>query len=160
MPLPIVDPAHYIQQLDAKVRKFCDDFAAITTLAPQVFASEPQHYRLRAEFRIWHDGENLDYVNVHLDAPDTPIPVQQFPIAAQRINELMPILRAELLESETLRRRLFQVEFLTTLSGDALITLVYHRALDLHWQHAAEALQGKARRSTDGPQSQAENYFA
>lgn len=143
MPLPIVDPARYTQQLDAKVRKFREDFAAITELAPQVFTSEPLHYRLRAEFRIWHDGENLDYVMFDPDAPDVPIPVQQFPIASQRINELMPILRAELLQSETLRRRLFQVEFLTTLSGDALVTLVYHRALDLHWQQAAEILQEK-----------------
>ena len=130
MPLPVVDPAHYTQQLDVKVRKFREDFAAITALAPQVFASAPLHYRLRTEFRIWHDGDNLDYVMFDPDAPDTPIPVQQFPIASQRINELMPLLRAELLHSETLRHRLFQVEFLTTLSGDALITLVYHRALD------------------------------
>ena len=40
-----------------------------------------------------------------------------------------------------LRKRLFQVEFLTTLSGQALITLIYHKKLDEAWQSAAELLQ-------------------
>jgi tRNA (uracil-5-)-methyltransferase len=36
--------------------------------------------------------------------------------------------------------KLFQVEFLTTLAGDALITLAYHRPLDEAWQAEAEQL--------------------
>jgi tRNA (uracil-5-)-methyltransferase len=141
MPLPVVDPALYPSLLAAKAGKFSEDFAAITTLAPQVFASAPAFYRLRAEFRIWHDGDNLDYVMFDPDAPETPIPIHEFPIAANRINELMPQLRTALMQSEALRRRLFQVEFLSTLSGDMLITLIYHRALDTAWQQAAEQLQ-------------------
>jgi tRNA (uracil-5-)-methyltransferase len=143
MPLPVVDPSRYTLQLDAKVRQFSADFSAVTALAPQVFASAPMHYRLRAEFRIWHDGENLDYVMFDPDAPDIPVPVNEFPAASLRINQLMPQLRTELLRNETLRQRLFQVDFLTTLSGDALIALVYHRALDTKWQQAARELQTK-----------------
>lgn len=33
-----------------------------------------------------------------------------------------------------------QVEFLTTLAGDAMITLCYHRPLDEHWHAAATQL--------------------
>lgn len=141
MPLAIVDPARYAQQLQAKVERFRADFAALTALEPEVYPSQPSHYRLRAEFRIWHDGDSLDYVMFDPDAPDVPVPVRDFPIGSQRINELMPRLRAELLRTPLLRHRLFMVEFLTTLSGDALVTLIYHRPLDAHWQEAAATLQ-------------------
>ncbi|WP_265094301.1 hypothetical protein, partial [Staphylococcus aureus] len=39
-----------------------------------------------------------------------------------------------------LSHKLFQVEFLTTLAGDAMITLCYHRPLDEHWHTAARQL--------------------
>ncbi len=141
MPLPVVDPTRYALQLDAKVRKFCEDFTDVTALTPQVFTSAPIHYRLRTEFRIWHDGDNLDYVMFDPDASDIPIRIHEFPAASFRINELMPQLRSALRQNHALRHRLFQVEFLTTLSGDALITLIYHRALDEDWRQAAHILQ-------------------
>jgi tRNA (uracil-5-)-methyltransferase len=52
----------------------------------------------------------------------------------------MPTLQAALKGSETLRRKLFQVEFLSTLAGDTLVTLVYHRKLQADWEAAAGAL--------------------
>src|SRR5690606_41051269 len=36
---------------------------------------------------------------------------------------------------------LFQVEFLASLSGDLLVTLVYHRKLDAIWESAAQQLR-------------------
>ncbi|HEY3697838.1 MAG TPA: tRNA (uridine(54)-C5)-methyltransferase TrmA [Spongiibacteraceae bacterium] len=141
MPLAIIDPARYAAQLDEKVQRFCADFGAFALPPPQIFSSPPLHYRLRAEFRIWHNGASFDYVMFDPDDPRTPIPLTELPSAAARINELMPLLRQQLLTAEQLRHRLFTVEFLTTLSGDVLITLVYHRRLDEHWQHAALHLQ-------------------
>lgn len=141
MPLPVVDPARYAAQLEAKVQRFAAEFAALAPPTPQIFASPPQHYRLRAEFRIWHDGNNLDYVMFDPDAPRVPIIVTVFPTAAEPINRLMPLLRERLLAVKTLGQRLYTVEFLATLSGDMLITLVYHRRLDEVWQKAAEQLQ-------------------
>ena len=41
----------------------------------------------------------------------------------------MPKLKVLLTESAELRRKLFQVEFLSTLSGELLVTLIYHRPL-------------------------------
>lgn len=143
MPLPIVDPSRYESQLEDKVRIFSADFAALTAPAPQVLRSAPQFYRLRAEFRIWHDGDALDYVMFAPEAPDIPIRLDNFPAGAQRINSLMPALRERLRVSPALRRKLFQIEFLTTLSGAALVTLVYHRPLDDTWQDAAQALRAE-----------------
>jgi tRNA (uracil-5-)-methyltransferase len=66
--------------------------------------------------------------------------IDDFPIASRRINEQMPQLKAAWQASEVLSFKLFQVEFLTTLAGDALITLAYHRPLDEAWQAEAEQL--------------------
>jgi tRNA (uracil-5-)-methyltransferase len=52
----------------------------------------------------------------------------------------MAPLRETLQSSTELRRKLFQVEFLSTLSGELLITLIYHRPLDDTWQAEAQTL--------------------
>lgn len=143
MPLPVIDPAQYAAQLDTKVQRIRADFAALNPPEPNVFASPPLHYRLRAEFRIWHEGDRIDYVMFDPDEPRTPIAMHDFPIGSQRINQLMPVLREKLMADPVLKKRLYTVEFLTTLSGDALITLVYHRKLDEAWQQAASALQNE-----------------
>ena len=143
MPLPVIDPARYTEQLDAKVRTFCEQFADFTAPAPRIFESAPLHYRLRAEFRIWHDGEHIDYVMFDPDAPQIPVRIADFPTGSELINQLMPILRERVLASALLRHKLYTVEFLTTLSGEVLLTLVYHRKLDEQWQAAAEQLQSE-----------------
>lgn len=107
---------------------------------PRLFESEPSGFRLRAEFRIWHDGGNLDYVMFPPGDSRTPQRITTFPIAAPRITEAMPKLRDCLTDSAELRRKLFQVEFLSTNSGALLITLIYHRPLDMAWQKFATRL--------------------
>ena len=141
MPLPEIDPARYETQLADKARAFAESFAQFQAPPPALFRSAPLHYRLRAEFRIWHEGERLDYVMFDPDAPETPIALDNFPAGSVAINTLMPLLRERLRGNAALRRKLFQVEFLTTLSGAALVTLLYHRALDETWQQAAQQLR-------------------
>jgi tRNA (uracil-5-)-methyltransferase len=146
MPLPIADPARYDAQLEDKVRLFRAEFARFDPPAPQVHRSAPLHYRLRAEFRIWHRGGHGDdsrcsYVMFAPEAPETPIDIDSFPIGALRINQLMPVLLSHVNSQPALSRRLFQVEFLTTLSGETLVTLIYHRKLDPAWQQAALQLR-------------------
>lgn len=108
-----------------------------------VFASEPAHFRMRAEFRFWHDGDNNDayYAMFPKGQPDQPIRIDHFPIAHQRINTLMQQLRLAILQSSVLKERLFQIEFLCGLSGDSLVTLIYHKPLDEQWQEAASHVQ-------------------
>ncbi|WP_444678133.1 tRNA (uridine(54)-C5)-methyltransferase TrmA [Halomonas sp. E19] len=147
MSLPVVDPARYDQQLEAKRERIIRQFERFAPPPLEVFASPPSHYRQRCEFRIWHEGDDLYYAMFEVN-PDDPkqkrvIRLDDYPVASHRINALMPRLRQALLESDTLRRRLFQVEFLTTLSGEALVTLIYHRPLDAEWEAAARALQAQ-----------------
>lgn len=143
MPLPSFDPTTYAAQLADKVARFTHDFAPFGVPAPTVFASAPRHYRLRAEFRIWHEGARMDYAMFDPAAPKTPVPIEDFPPAAAPIGALMPRLRDRLRDDPLLRRALFQIDFLATLSGELMVTLIYHRRLDTDWEAAARALAGE-----------------
>lgn len=132
--------AAYLEQLQAKRARLQDLLSAFNAPEPQMFASAEQHFRLRAEFRIWRDGDQRHYAMMTPGDKRTPIYVDDFPIASELINQLMPRVKAAWSNSEALSNRLFQVEFLTTLSGEALITLCYHRPLDEAWLAAAEQL--------------------
>ncbi|MCL2887186.1 MAG: tRNA (uridine(54)-C5)-methyltransferase TrmA, partial [Betaproteobacteria bacterium] len=140
MPLPHLDPAAYAAQLAAKLARFRADFAAFDLPEPAVFASKPLHYRLRAEFRAWHHDGVFDYAMFDPDEPRRPVLMADFPAADAAICALMPRLRAAILADETLCRRLYGVEFLATLSGEMLVTLIYHRPLDAAWEAAARHL--------------------
>ena len=53
----------------------------------------------------------------------------------------MPLLTDAMKECESLRHKLFQVDFLSTLSGEILVSLLYHRQLDEAWIENAKALK-------------------
>ncbi len=140
MPLPRIDPADYATQLAEKVSGFKADFAPFALPEPAVHPSTPLNYRLRAEFRMWHQNERVDYAMFDSAEPKRPIIIEDFAAASASICAAMPRLRELLMASETLKTRLFQVNFLSTLSGELLITLIYHRQLDEAWEAAARDL--------------------
>ncbi|MDR2209789.1 MAG: tRNA (uridine(54)-C5)-methyltransferase TrmA [Azoarcus sp.] len=142
MPLSRIDPARYFALFADKVEKFRRSFAdaGVHLPVPQEFASQPLGYRLRAEFRLWHTGGRLDYAMFDPANPRRAVPVDDFPPAADLVRALMPKLRARLQSDENLRQRIFQIEFLTTLKGEALVSLIYHRRLDAEWEAAAQML--------------------
>jgi len=145
MPLSRIDPANYEAQLDEKLARFKADFAPFALPEPAVFPSTPLHYRLRAEFRMWHTDERIDYAMFAAANLRQPIAIEAFPIAVELIGSTMPRLRERLQASEVLRRNLFQTDFLATQSGELLVTLVYHRRLDEEWETAARALANELR---------------
>ncbi|WP_024872354.1 tRNA (uridine(54)-C5)-methyltransferase TrmA [Tolumonas lignilytica] len=132
--------ALYQQQLHEKQQRLTQLLAPFQAPMPDVFASAPTHYRMRAEFRIWHEGDELFYVMFNSETKQRYY-VQSFPTGSFLINQLMPRLQALLQASHTLKHKLFQVDFLTTLSGEALISLLYHKTLNDEWQPAARELR-------------------
>ena len=130
----------YADQLAAKQARLTELLAPFDAPAPALFDSPREHYRLRAEFRLWRENEQRFYAMFAAGDKHTPILMEDFPTASVAINALMPKLKAAWQASSALSFKLFQVEFLTTLAGDGLITLCYHRPLDSHWQSAAEQL--------------------
>jgi len=140
MPLPSTEPDDYGAQLATKLAQFKSDFAPFALPEPAVHASSPQHYRLRAEFRIWHQDDRVDYAMFDAEKPKQPIAIESFPPAVESICALMSRLRESLQASVVLKANLFQANFLATQSGELLVTLIYHRLLDDAWQAAAAAL--------------------
>ncbi len=140
MPNSDYSPAAYLEQLHAKQARLESLLHEFNAPAPQVFASAEQNFRLRAEFRLWREEGQRHYAMMTPGDKRTPILIERFPIASTLINQLMPRLKEAWSTSTALSERLFQVEFLTTLSGEALITLCYHRPLDEAWHAAATAL--------------------
>jgi len=134
------DPLDYDRQLSEKVARLQALLAPFDAPMPAVFDSPREQYRLRAEFRLWREDGQRHYAMFAPGEKHTPILIDTFPIASQRINDLMPRLKTAWQASAALSNKLFQVEFLTTLAGDAMVTMCYHRALDEQWQVAAEAL--------------------
>ncbi|QQE88167.1 tRNA (uridine(54)-C5)-methyltransferase TrmA [Azotobacter chroococcum] len=150
MSLTHFDPSHYDTQLAGKKARLAELLVPFAAPEPAVFDSPREHYRLRAEFRLWREGEERHYAMFDPGDKRQPILLDDFPIASERINRLMPQLKAAWQNSAALAFKLFQVEFLTTLAGDALITLCYHRPLDAFWQTAAEQLAAELEASIVG----------
>lgn len=71
------------------------------------------------------------------------VKITSLPRAAKQINDLMPKVLEGVHANKILKERLFQVNYITTLAGDTLITLLYHKKLDEAWQEAARALKAE-----------------
>jgi tRNA (uracil-5-)-methyltransferase len=72
------------------------------------------------------------------------IRVDSFPTASLLINRLMPCCwRAA--PAPRAAQKLFQIDYLSTQSGQICVSLLYHRKLEAEWQQAAEALQADLR---------------
>lgn len=135
-----VDVANYQQQLTEKSEFLVDRFKEFATPNLETYASEPSHYRLRAEFRVWHQDEDLYHIVFDSETKEK-VRVDQFPSASLLINQVMIVLMDELRDNQVLRRKLFQVDYLSTLSGEITVSMLYHRQLDDDWQQEAVALK-------------------
>lgn len=134
------DPAEYEHQLEAKRLRLVELLQPFDAPEPDVFASPREHFRLRAEFRLWYEDGRPYYAMFEKGNKYKPILIDQLPIASRRINELMGPLLEACRADPLLGRKLFQVEFLTTLAGEALVSLCYHRPIDETWDAAAQQL--------------------
>lgn len=130
----------YPIQLQEKLDKVKKLFDGIRIPEPELHTSPARGYRMRAEFKIWHEGSQAFYAMYKKGEYKKPYIIHDFPPGHKLINTLMPELLLSVNQSEILRRRLFQAEFLTTLSGEALITLIYHKKLDDEWLEQAGIL--------------------
>lgn len=131
----------YQQQLARKLDRVQAALAPYTCNSPDVFESPASGYRMRAEFRVWHEGDNSNYVMFPKGKPKEPYPIEYYPAGSNTIQRLMPALMAQVVKSPVLRNRLFQIDFLSTTRGDCVLSLLYHRRLDEQWSELAEKLQ-------------------
>ena len=114
----------YEEQLKHKQHKmaelFAIDPATITTVA-----SQPSHFRNRAEFRIFHTDEGASYA-MHT-VKHSLLPIQSCQIVSPKIASTMPALLALVNADKELSHKLYAIEFLSAFGTDEmLITLIYH----------------------------------
>lgn len=136
----------YQQQLNQKIEYFTQLFSSSNFNIPhfEVFESEPLNYRMRSEFRIWHENQTINYAMFESGQKASiasVIKLAEFPAASKDINQLMPKLMNYVNNNPVLKQKWYQCEFLNTLSGEMLVTMIYHKLLDEVWQNEALKLQ-------------------
>ncbi len=131
----------YEDQLTQKERKVSVLLASFYSKKLEVFKSSISHYRARAEFRIWHEGDRCYYAMGNI-TKDSTISIEECPKVIEPIErrmwKLLEYINASL---EVLKKKLFAVEFLATSTGECLITMLYHRKLDEEWSTKAKELE-------------------
>ncbi|EHJ7677680.1 tRNA (uridine(54)-C5)-methyltransferase TrmA [Campylobacter lari] len=108
-------------------------FSSLYDKEIQCFKSPLKAYRTRAEFCVYHH-ENGE-ISYAMYENKKKIPIKNFEIADEKIQEYMPILLDNL--NENLKHKLFGVEFLAT-KIDLSITLLYHKNIELITQDLQE----------------------
>ncbi len=131
----------YKEQLDFKYQEQKKNFLDLYTEEIDLIQSEYEAFRNRAEFRIYHKEGKISYAMNSIDKK--PLPIDECPIVSATISDMMPKLLAEVNKSELLSTKFFGVEFLSSLKGDLLVTMLYHKKLDTQWEEEARELQKK-----------------
>ena len=119
---------------EEQLQKKCKKFEELFEISPAVFTSPPSHYRARAEFGFVNGSYSM-YAK-----EGGRVQIERCPIVIEPIQKMMPKLRTALNAHPTLSHKLFRIDFLSGLSGDMLVTLVYHKKLDEAWEEEAKAL--------------------
>ncbi|HHD78456.1 MAG TPA: tRNA (uridine(54)-C5)-methyltransferase TrmA, partial [Epsilonproteobacteria bacterium] len=133
----------YNVQLAEKEKRVATLLSPFYSDSLEVFDSPDSHYRARAEFRIWHDGERCDYAMGNI-TKDGAINIEECPKVIEPIEKRMWKLLDKINDShEILKHKLFAVEFLATTTDECLVTMLYHRKLDEAWSEEAKHLESE-----------------
>lgn len=127
------DPQNYELYLQDKISAVRQMFQEQGLILPEpaVYASQPEHYRMRCEFGVYKEDNDLHFVMyVKGSKPRQIILTDQFAGAHPAINQAMQALRELLRDSLVLRDWLFEADFLCAQSGETVIALQYHKKLD------------------------------
>ncbi|WP_457743792.1 tRNA (uridine(54)-C5)-methyltransferase TrmA [Sulfurimonas sp.] len=122
------------QKLELNQKRFQSFFSGDIS----VFSSPDEHYRARSEFKIWHTGDNIDYAMNHIEKKEVLL-IDECPQVNIYISALMPKL-LQGIKDKALGFKLFGADFLSSSSGEIVVSLLYHRQLDRAWQEKAQEL--------------------
>ena len=136
----------YEEQLKQKEERVSGLLAPFYQGDLEVFDSPTDHYRARAEFRIWHEGDRCDYAMGKMQRDGVKnkgaINIEECPKVIKPIEKRMwKLLEKINASTEVLKQRLFAVEFLATTTDECLVTMLYHRKLDDIWRAEAKELE-------------------
>ena len=127
---------NYQEQLNYKVLQIKEDFAIEDV---DILTSQPANFRNRAEFKIYHDDGIITYAMSRLDKQGV-IRITDCSIVSETIASIMVPLLSALQKNPILEFRLFAIEFLSSTTGELLVTLIYHKKIDEAWAEEAKKL--------------------
>ncbi|MCK4737218.1 MAG: tRNA (uridine(54)-C5)-methyltransferase TrmA [Sulfurimonas sp.] len=128
----------YENQLNQKLNLNRDRFKEFYTEEISVYESPQQNYRSRSEFKIWHDGDIIRYAMNHVDKKGVVF-IDECPQVSVYIASLMPKLLKAITDAK-IGFKLFGADFLSSNSGEIVVSLLYHRKLDEEWQSKATSI--------------------
>ncbi|MEA3374375.1 MAG: tRNA (uridine(54)-C5)-methyltransferase TrmA [Campylobacterota bacterium] len=128
----------YETQLTSKRTKIEMMFASLYRGEITLFASPEEHYRARSEFKVWHVGDKSHYAMNALDHKGVVL-LEECPKVIRPISDLMFDL-LEAIKSESIDKKLFGMDFLSSSEGEIAVSMLYHKKLDEAWQAKAEKL--------------------
>ncbi|MDF1877122.1 tRNA (uridine(54)-C5)-methyltransferase TrmA [Sulfurimonas sp. SAG-AH-194-L11] len=128
----------YEGQLKDKINLNKERFSHFYDGKMSVFESPDQNYRSRSEFKLWHDGDEIRYA-MNNASKNGVVFVEECPQVNKYISELMPKLLKSIKEAE-IGFKLFGIDFLSSSSGEIVISMLYHRRLDDVWEVKAKEI--------------------
>jgi tRNA (uracil-5-)-methyltransferase len=134
-----VFPESYQIQLTDKVKRVKSLLNLSESLSLTVAESSPSHYRMRAEFRVWHQGNEWFYAMFDIQNK-RPVFIEACPMVDKAIASLMQPLRDQLLANRLLSQKLYAIDFMASSEGEVLVTLIYKTPLTDEWQQATKSL--------------------
>ncbi len=128
----------YEAQLDQKLQLNKERFEKFYDGEISVFRSLDSHYRSRSEFKLWHEGDELHYAMNSVDKSGVVF-VDECPQVNKHIASLMPkLLKA--IKDKDIGFKVFGADFLSSSDGEIVVSLIYHRKLDVIWQEKAKEI--------------------
>ncbi|ADN09318.1 tRNA (uridine(54)-C5)-methyltransferase TrmA [Sulfurimonas autotrophica] len=128
----------YEAQLNEKLQINKERFAPYFSGDISVYKSLDEHYRARSEFKIWHIDDDISYAMNHIDKKGVVL-IDECPQVNEYIAALMPQLLSAIKVND-IDFKLFGADFLSSSSGEIVVSLLYHRALDVVWQEKAKKI--------------------
>ncbi len=111
---------------------------------PEVFRSPVSHYRMRAEFRLWHDGDDLYHIMFDQQTKSR-IRVDSFPAASELINQLMVEILDGVRDNLVLRHKLFPCRLSDDHEQPGRGIAAVPQKTDDEWRQQAEILRDALR---------------
>lgn len=136
----------YDEQLSCKVEKEKERFKEFNLPNIDIIKSNDGAFRNRAEFRLFKVYDENNNFTLHYAMTDVNkqiLCIESCSIVSNAIKELMPQILHELVQTEIIHQKIYSIEFLSSLKGDMLVTLIYHKPLDEAWQIEAKNIANK-----------------
>lgn len=117
----------YNEQISYKVAQLKDKFNEFFKGKIEIFTSEQNHYRSRAEFGLYHDKDELYYTMY--DRYKKRVKIESCTKVDKNISALMPILLEFIKANKSLKEKIFGAEFISA-SKEMTAILLYHKNVD------------------------------